>query len=433
MISGFLHRIFTYMYYYSSGFLDHKWKIAAVFLLVLLIVTASFFIGRSSADNRLSETADSSVTDARHSSRMSGSSHFEFNSSVRPVELSPIESGSDFLPDERQNIQVYEARNQGVVNITTEILGYNWFLEPVPREGSTGSGSIIDDRGYILTNHHVVENAFRVNITLANGDQIEGEVIGSDPENDLAVIRFDPDGKDFSVIPLGSSDNLRVGQRALAIGNPFALDRTLTVGIISGLGRPIRARGNLVIRDMIQTDASINPGNSGGPLLDSRGDMIGINTAIYSQSGGSVGIGFAVPVNTARRVVPDLIEFGQVRRGWIDIVPVQIFPQLVRYAGLPVEQGLLVNRVIEGGLAEKAGLRGGNPSQAVRYGNSVIRLGGDIIVELNGIPIASLSNLYEALEDSVPGDRVEVVYIRNGRRQQTSVELIERPKEVQWS
>ncbi|GAB6090139.1 trypsin-like peptidase domain-containing protein [Spirochaeta dissipatitropha] len=402
-------------------------------LFVLLLLPVSFFIGRSSVENGLSEAADSTTADAQQSARNADRRPLEYNSSVRPVELQPIESGADFLPDERQNIQIYEARNQGVVNITTEILGYNWFLEPVPREGSSGSGSIIDDRGYILTNHHVVENAFRVNITLANGDQIEGEVIGSDPENDLAVIKFDPSGREFSVIPLGSSDNLRVGQRALAIGNPFALDRTLTVGIISGLGRPIRARGNLVIRDMIQTDASINPGNSGGPLLDSRGNMIGVNTAIYSQSGGSVGIGFAVPVNTARRVVPDLIDFGQVRRGWIDIVPVQIFPQLVRYAGLPVEQGLLVNRVIEGGLAEKAGLRGGNPSQAVRYGNSVIRLGGDIIIEVNRVPITSLSNLYEALEDSVPGDRVEIVYLRNGRRQQTSVELIERPKEVQWS
>ncbi|AFG36684.1 S1C family serine protease [Spirochaeta africana] len=335
--------------------------------------------------------------------------------------------------DEAENIAIYERLNHGVVNITTETLSYTWFLEPVPREGSSGSGSIIDDRGYILTNHHVVKDAYRVFITLADGDQVMGEVVGVDPENDLAVLRFDPGSRELTVIPMGSSEDLRVGQRALAIGNPFALDRTLTVGIISGLGRPIRAQGNLVIRDMIQTDASINPGNSGGPLLDSRGRMIGINTAIFSQSGGSIGIGFAVPVATARRVVPDLIEYGVVRRGWIDIVPVQLFPQLVRAAGLPVQEGLLVNRVIAGGLAEAAGLRGGSGANAVRYGSSIIRLGGDIITEVDGIRIRSLANLYEALEDTSPGDTVEVVYVRGRREHRVQVELSERPEQFQWS
>ncbi len=169
------------------------------------------------------------------------------------------------------------------------------------------------------------------------------------------------------------------------------------------------------MRDMIQTDASINPGNSGGPLINSRGQMIGINTMIYSPSGGSVGIGFAVPVDTARRVVPDLIEFGTVRRGWIDIVPVQIFPALVRYANLPVEQGVLVSRVIPGGSAERAGIRGGSERNAVRYGRTVIYLGGDIIVEVDGMKISSLSDLYSALEDNKPGESIGVTYLRGGR------------------
>jgi S1-C subfamily serine protease len=356
----------------------------------------------------------------------------DFDYQANPLALVDV-NGADLGADEQQNIRIYQSRNLGVVNITTETLAYNWFLEPVPREGSTGSGSIIDERGYVLTNHHVVKDAYRVLVNLADGSQVEGEVIGADPENDLAVVHFDPGDRELVTIPMGSSTGLQVGQKVLAIGNPFALDRTLTTGIISGLGRPVRARGSLVIRDMIQTDASINPGNSGGPLLNSRGEIIGVNTAIYSPSGGSIGIGFAVPVNTARRVVPDLIEFGHVQRGWIDIVPVQLFPQLVRAANLPVQQGILINRVMDGGNAEEAGLRGGSNRQAVRYGNSIIRLGGDIIVEVAGVRITSLANLYEALEETKPGDVVEVVYVRGGRERSVNVELVERPQQFEWN
>ena len=187
-------------------------------------------------------------------------------------------------------------------------------------------------RGYVLTNHHVIQNAIKVFVTLADDVRYEGEVVGSDPENDLAVVRFEPGDTALTIVPMGDSARLRVGMKVLAIGNPFALDRTLTTGIISGLGRPVRVSGDLVVHNMIQTDASINPGNSGGPLLDVRGAMVGINTAIFSPSGGSIGIGFAVPANTARRVVPDLIAYGVVRRGWIEMTPRQLFPQLVQYA-----------------------------------------------------------------------------------------------------
>lgn len=334
--------------------------------------------------------------------------------------------------DETENIEVYQTRNEGVVNITTETVAYNWFLEPVPRQGSSGSGSIIDRRGYVLTNQHVVEGAVKVFVTLADESRIEGRVIGTDPENDLAVIRFDPEDRSLTVIPMGESESLQVGQKVLAIGNPFGLDRTLTTGIISGLGRPLRARNDLVIQNMIQTDASINPGNSGGPLLDSKGRMIGINTMIYSPSGGSVGIGFAVPVETARRVVPDLLELGYVRRGWIDIVPRALFPQLVDYADLPVSEGILISEVVRGGNADKAGLRGGSERRAVRYGRTVIYLGGDIIVAVDGQPVESIGNLYEALEDNRPGETVEVQYIRNGNRRSTEVTLSERPERLQW-
>ncbi|MCL2264807.1 MAG: trypsin-like peptidase domain-containing protein [Treponema sp.] len=332
---------------------------------------------------------------------------------------------SGFSESERENISIYERLNSAVVNITTEIMSINWFLEPVPQEGSSGSGSIIDLKGYVLTNNHVIQNAHRVFINLADGSQFEGTVVGVDPENDLAVLKFDPPKEmELRTIPFGDSSNLMVGQKVLAIGNPFALERTLTVGIVSGLGRPIQTSRNRIIRDMIQTDASINPGNSGGPLLDTQGRMIGINTMIYSTSGGSVGIGFAVPVNTAKRVVSELIQFGKVRRGWIDATVVQIFPNLVRYAKLPVDSGLLVSRTRRGGLAERAGLRQG--SEPVQYGRSVIYLGGDIIKSVNGITTNTLADLYASLEASRPGDTVSIEIIRGDRPVTLRITLADR-------
>jgi len=333
--------------------------------------------------------------------------------------------------DEENSIQIYENLNNAVVNITTVTFEYNWFLEPIPKEG-TGSGSIIDQQGHILTNYHVVKDAQKLNITLADGEEYEGKVIGVDAENDLAVIKFNPRGKSLVAIPFGTSINIKVGQKVLAIGNPFALARTLTTGIISGLGRPVKTNSGLVIREMIQTDASINPGNSGGPLLNSRGQMIGINTMIFSPSGGSVGIGFAVPIDTAKRVVPDLIKYGKVQRGWIDFTPVQLFPALVRYAKLPVNEGILVSEVEKGSIAAKAGLAGGSPREAVRYGRSIIYLGGDIIIEVDKLPVTSLYDLLGALEDNKPGETVEVKVLRGRKEKTLYIKLSERPKNFRW-
>jgi len=330
-----------------------------------------------------------------------------------------------YSDSERENIDIYEKLNSAVVNITTETMAINWFLEPVPQEGSSGSGSIFDRRGYVLTNNHVIQDAHKVFINLADGSQYEGTVIGVDSESDLAVLKFDPPaGKILQTIQYGDSKSLKVGQKVLAIGNPFALERTLTVGIVSGLGRPVQTGRNRIIRDMIQTDASINPGNSGGPLLDTQGRMIGINTMIYSPSGGSVGIGFAVPVDTAKRVVNELIQYGKVRRGWIDATVVQLFPSLVRYAKLPVEAGLLVSRTKKGGLAEKAGLRQG--AEPVQYGRSVIYLGGDIITSINGLKTNTLADLYASLEASKPGDVVKVEIIRGGQKTILQLTLADR-------
>ncbi len=340
----------------------------------------------------------------------------------------PVQSTVAVSPDEANNIDLYQRLNQAVVNITSVSYEYNWFLEPEPQQG-TGSGSIIDIKGHILTNYHVVKDAQEISVTLADGVDRKGKVVGVDPENDLAVIQFDPRGEHLTSIPFGSSSGLRVGQKVLAIGNPFGLDRTLTTGIISGLGRPVKTDSGMVIREMIQTDASINPGNSGGPLLSSKGEMIGVNTMIFSPSGGSVGIGFAVPVDTAKRVVPDLVRYGKVLRGWIDIKPVQLFPRLVSYANLPVSEGVLVSEVTPGSTAEKAGLKGG--TEAVRYGRSVFYLGGDIIVQVDKMPVGSLYDLLGALEDNKPGESVEVKIIRNRKPMTLTVKLSERPQNLE--
>jgi len=353
---------------------------------------------------------------------------FVFDTNTPQAAISVADAAS-YTQDETQNITVYQKANEAVVNITTETVGINWFLEPVPQEGGSGSGSIIDTRGYVVTNTHVIADAVKIFIALSDGSQYEGKVIGNDKENDIAVLKFDPPkGVTLKTIPFGESTNLLVGQKVLAIGNPFGLQRTLTTGIVSALGRPIQTEAGTIIKDMIQTDTAINPGNSGGPLLDTQGRMIGINTMIYSTSGSSAGIGFAIPVNTAKRVVSELIQFGKVRRGSIDAELVQLNASIASYARLQTEKGLLVSRIGSGSNAEKAGLKGG--SDAVRYGSSrnssVIYLGGDIITSIAGNPVESLTDYYSALESRKPGETVELTVLR-GRQQITlKITLAER-------
>lgn len=348
-----------------------------------------------------------------------------------PQLIEAVAGEVSYTQEELQNISVYEQANEAVVNITTETLGINWFLEPVPQEGGTGSGSIIDERGYVLTNRHVISDAVRINVSLSDGTQYEARVVGVDRENDIAVIRFDPpDGVRLRTIPFGDSASLKVGQKVLAIGNPFGLDRTLTTGIVSALGRPVRTESNTIIKDMIQTDTAINPGNSGGPLLDTQGRMIGINTMIYSTSGSSAGIGFAIPVNTARRVVAELIQYGEVRRGSIDAELIQLNASIARYANLPVSRGLLVSRVASGSNAERAGLRGG--TSAVRYGSrrnsTVFYIGGDVITAIGGQRVDTLTDYYSALEDKKPGETVMVEILRGNNRLELELTLAERSR-----
>ena len=338
-------------------------------------------------------------------------------------------SETGYSQPEAQNIFVYENTNEAVVNITTEVTGVNWFLEPVPTEGGSGSGSIIDESGLVLTNTHVIDNASKIFVSLYDGSQYEAKTVGIDTENDLAVLKFDPPkNMKLSVIKFGNSAGLKIGQRVLAIGNPFGLERTLTDGIVSALGRPIQNDKNIIIKNMIQTNTAINPGNSGGPLLDTQGRMIGINTMIYSTSGSSAGVGFAVPINTAKRVVADILKYGKVLRGSIDADLVQVSSKLARYADLPVSYGLLVSQVKRGSNAAKADLKGG--SEAVRSGygrySSVFYIGGDIITEIAGQKIKSLADYYSVLEDKKPGDTVKLKVIRNKKTIELNLVLSER-------
>ncbi len=344
---------------------------------------------------------------------------FVFQTTVQAEPAYTQDSIQGYTQSELQNIYVYDKCNEAVVNISTEIMSINWFLEPVPQSGGSGSGSIIDKRGYVVTNTHVIENAYKIYISLSDGTQYEGRVVGSDSASDIAVVKFDPpENMELKTIDFGDSTDLKVGQKVLAIGNPFGFERTLTTGIISGLGRPIQTSSNTIIRDMIQTDTAINPGNSGGPLRDTQGRMIGINTMIFSTSGSSAGVGFAVPISTAKRVVSDLLQYGKVRRGIIDAQLVQLTSSIATYAKLPASTGLLVSQVGKNSNAERAGLRGG--TAAVRYGSSrnstVIYLGGDIITAVDGIPVASLADYYSALESKKPGDTVMVTVLR-GKQQ----------------
>ena len=399
--------------------------VTVCFLTGMAVAGGVFFLLGSENNRRDESAVFATDSDEPDSSVFGWVETLPGQSEASAVEISAL-SQNAALEDERNSIAIYDRYNSAVVNISTEVIGYNWLFEPIPREGSSGSGAVISEDGYILTNTHVVAKAYKVYVTLSDGDSYEGTIVGRDPENDLAVLKIDAEGKKLTVIPFGSSAALEVGQKVLAIGNPFGYDRTLTQGIISGVSRPVRGGNNLIIKDMIQTDASINPGNSGGPLLNSAGELIGINTIIYSPSGGSVGIGFAVPVDTARRVIPDLIRYGKVKRGWIDIVPVQINSRIAHYAQLPVSSGILISEIPAQSTAGEAGLKGGDKRRPVRYGNSFIYFGGDIITAVGGTPVRTFGDLFGALEETRPGDRIDVTVIRGKEEKTLTVTLSDR-------
>ncbi len=323
--------------------------------------------------------------------------------------------------DEQNNIEIYRTLSPGVVNVHSTSYARDFFGFVEPQEGS-GSGSVIDQSGNILTNYHVIEGAQKVAVSFGGQKNYAAKVVGGDPDTDLAVIKLIEMPKEpLTIIPLGDSDKLAVGQKVLAIGNPFGMDRTLTTGVISGLQRPIRARNNRQIEGAIQTDASINPGNSGGPLFDSHGRMIGINSQILSPSGASAGVGFAVPVNIAKRIVPELIRSGEIRRPKLGIAPRDV-EQLKNQVELPVAEGVLIWQVAPGGPAANADLRGLTQTE-----NGDVAI-GDIIVGIDNEKVDNTDDLYRVLNKRAIGEQVQVQIVRNGRFTSVPVRLTETPE-----
>lgn len=323
--------------------------------------------------------------------------------------------GMGLTSSEVSTIKLFENAAPSVCFITTSNVRQDyWSRNVMEIPGGTGSGFVWDNKGHIVTNYHVIQKADRYQVTLSDQSTYEAELVGVAPDKDLAVLRIDIPKRDLRPIPVGNSVNLRVGQSVFAIGNPFGLDQTLTTGIVSALGREIQSVAKIPIRDVIQTDAAINPGNSGGPLLDSSGRLIGVNTAIYSPSGASAGIGFSIPVNVVRWVVPDLIEYGKVKRPVMGIEPAA--QQFMKRLG---REGVLVLDVYEDSPADLAGIQ---PTYRNQSGRIVL---GDIITALNGHPIASFNDLFLELEKYKPGDVISLDIEREEKARTVKLELVE--------
>jgi S1-C subfamily serine protease len=332
------------------------------------------------------------------------------------LRLGPVAASSDPRVSESDIVsEVYERVSPAVVNITSTAQATDIFGRPVRQEG-TGSGFLIDDEGHIATNQHVVSGATRLDVTLADGTSYVGEVIGSDSANDLALIRIRAPAeklRDLTVAPLGDSRTLRVGQTVIAIGNPFGLERSASLGIVSSLGRTRPGTEQRLIANMIQTDAAINPGNSGGPLLSLRGEVIGINAQIDSPSRGNVGIGFAIPVNTFKRYLPELVAGKEPKHAWLGISGRALTPTLSERVGAPVQQGVLLVSLAPGGPAARAGLRGVSRSDVST---------ADIITEIDGHSVRSVEDVAAQVDDRDPGQSVRVTYLRGG--QASSVDVL---------
>lgn len=355
----------------------------------------------------ISELAAQPIADSNRGSRI-----------ARSVLEMGLETGGkadeEFTPEERINIAVYEKCNRSVVNITTRGTRAELFFLETETEGA-GSGSILDDQGHLLTNFHVIDGAQKARVTLFNGASYEASLVGHDKANDIAVLRIAAPPEDLFPIEFGDSSRLRVGQRIYAIGNPFGLERTMTIGIVSSLNRSLGRS----FRSMIQIDAALNRGNSGGPLLDSRGRLIGMNTAIASTTGENTGVGFAIPVATLSRVVPQLIANRRVIRPEIGIARVH-----------ESEQGLLIMKTTRGGPAERAGLQGYQEVVAQKRRGPFVyeerRMDGsraDLILAADGRRIRTADDLLSVIESKRPGDVVEIVAVRDGKERVVNVTL----------
>jgi len=372
---------------------------AVTFILLGLALGSSFF---SSAPPSRAEPPAASIPSATGT-----------RTAVAAEVASPVPAG--LLESEKNTIQVFRSAGPSVVFVTNNALRRNYFsmdVTEVPQ--GAGSGFLWDTHGHVVTNFHVVENGQTFSVTLPSGVTREAQIVGVEPRKDLAVLHFDTDGLEIAALPVGRSDSLIVGQKVLAIGNPFGLDRTLTTGIISALGREFPTRGGFVIEDVIQTDASINPGNSGGPLIDSAGRVIGVNTAIYSPSGASAGIGFSIPIDTVARIVPQLIRFGRVQRVGLGVSVVS--DHIVRGWGV---SGVVVREVVGGSAAARAGLR----SIGLDFRGNVVS--ADIVTAIDDQVVRSFAELANLLEDRKPGEAVALTIVRGNETLRIEMKLTE--------
>jgi S1-C subfamily serine protease len=340
------------------------------------------------------------------------------------VEITEAAGGSALDAEEQNNIEVYRKNIPAVVNITSKAVAFDFFYGLVPQEGQ-GSGFVIDKQGHILTNFHVIADARQVEVTMHNRKKYRATIVGTDRGHDLAVIQIS--APDLTPAVLGDSHSLQVGQKVYAIGNPFGLAGTMTRGIVSSI-RSVREPDGVTIDDAIQTDASINPGNSGGPLMNWHGEVIGINTMIASSVGQSAGIGFAIPINAAKAVLNDLVNFGTVRRPSLGATTLPIGPELANEMGLPANEGLLIMRVTPGSPADRAGLRAG--TERAYLGNQPIVLGGDFIVAIDDQPVSEQQDLAQIMNNHRAGDTIKVTFYRGKRKMEVNVVLGEARQEV---
>jgi S1-C subfamily serine protease len=331
------------------------------------------------------------------------------------IPVQPAPAIPDISPEEQTNVFVYQRANRSVVNVTTRsVQADDFLLLSSPREG-TGSGSVLDHQGHILTNYHVIEDARQIHVTLFDSSSYAARLVGSDPNNDLAVLQIKAPADKLFPVSWGDSAKLQVGLRVFAIGNPFGLERTLTSGIVSSLNRSLRSENKRMIRGIIQTDAAINPGNSGGPLLNRHGELVGITTAIVGRAGQSSGIGLAIPSNPAHRIVEELIRFGRVIR-----------PDCGIFSVYELDKGLLVGRLVPDGPADRAGLRG--PQVRVTRGNgyeyrSIDRSKADLVIAVDGRRVSTFDDLLSYVESKKVGEHVVFTVVREGKQVDVDVEL----------
>src|SRR5712671_2338661 len=360
----------------------------------------------------------------RSTAKFAGSNPVNWLTHPAQVEITEASGSAGLDTEEQNNLSFYRKNIPSVVNVTSRAMSFDFFYGMVPQEGQ-GSGFVIDREGHILTNYHVVADARQVEVTMHNRKKYKATVVGTDPAHDLAVIQI----KAPDLVPsvLGDSRNLQVGQKVYAIGNPFGLAGTMTRGIVSSI-RPVREPNGATIDEAIQTDAAINPGNSGGPLMNWHGEVIGINTMILSNSGQNAGIGFAIPINTAKAVLNDLMTLGRVRRPALGVRTIPISPELANEIGLPADYGLLIVQVTPGGSADQAGLHGG--TERAYLGNIPIMLGGDLIVAIDGEKVQDEQDLAQMMNNHRAGDSVKVTIFRGKKKMDVTVSLGEARQQV---